>query len=371
MQIQAAVLHSPNMPFKLETLTLDAPRAGEVLVKVAACGVCHSDYHVANGATRHPLPVVCGHEAAGRVIATGSGVTGLDVGDHVLFSWSPACGACFYCLHGRPNLCETYTLPIWAGTMLDGTTRLHHNDAPVYVYCGLGAFADYTVVPAASCVSIRRDVALAVVSLIGCAVATGLGAVWYTAGVRLGESVVVFGCGGVGLNIIQGAALCGAYPIIAVDRNETKMALARVFGATHTLLTAPNDDDNHLLREIRTVTGGRGADYAFEAVGMPGLQELALAATRPGGMAVLAGLTPMGSASNLAGALITRQEKTIKGSYYGGVHPQRDFPFFLELYLQGKLKLNELISREYRLEQINEAFETMLSGEMARGIILF
>lgn len=366
MQIQAAMLHQPSTPFSVETLTIDAPKAGEVLVKIAACGICHSDYHLVTGTTRHPMPCVCGHEGAGVVEAVGVGVTRVKVGDHVALSWTPDCGECFYCRRGQPNLCETYTDPIWAGTMLDGTTRLHHASDPVYVYCGLGTFAEYVCVPQQSCVPIRRDVPLKIAALVGCAVATGVGAAMYTAKVRSGESVVVFGCGGVGLNILQGAALCGAEQIIAVDTNVTKMELARWFGATHTLYS-----DESVVERVRELTGGRGADHSFEAVGIPALQETAFAAARPGGTVVLAGLSAMGSSTNLPGAIITRTEKTIKGSYYGSVYPQRDFPLFLNLYLAGKLKLQELISHEYHLSQINEAFDRMLTGEIARGVIVF
>jgi NDMA-dependent alcohol dehydrogenase len=366
MQIQAAVLRAANTPFDIQTLTLDEPHTGEVLVKIAACGVCHSDYHLATGTTRHPMPVVCGHEGAGVVEAVGAGVTSIQPGDHVTLSWTPDCGECFYCRRGQPNLCETYTEPIWAGTMLDGTTRLHDNSDPVYAYCGLATFAEYVVVPQQSCVKIRKDIPLEVAALVGCAVATGVGAVLYTAGVRPGESVVVIGCGGVGLNTVQGAALCGAHPIIAIDTNQAKMTLACEFGATHTLLS-----DTNIREGVRALTDGRGADYAFEAVGVPVLQELALDLVRPGGMVVLEGLSAMGTGTNLPGAIITRQEKTVKGSYYGSVNPQRDFPLLLDLYSAGKLKLDQLISHTYHLEQINEAFETMLRGEIARGVIVF
>ncbi len=366
MKIRAAVLDAPNQPFVIETLTLDEPRAGEALVRIHACGVCHSDYHLATGTTRHPMPVVCGHEGAGVVEAAGEGVTRVRVGDHVTLSWTPDCGHCFYCLRGMPNLCETFTDPIWNGVMLDGTTRLHRDESPVYHYCGLASFADYVVVPERSCIVIRKDVPLEIAALVGCAVATGVGAVIYTAGVRPGDSVVVFGCGGVGLSVVQGAALSGASTIIAVDMNETKMRLAREFGATDTLLS-----DDRTIQTIRALTGGRGADYAFEAVGIPALQERALEAIRPGGMVVLAGLSPMGSGTNLPGAVITRQEKTVKGSYYGSVSPSRDFPLLLDLYVAGKLKLDRMVSREYPLEQVNTAFAAMLSGEAARGVIRF
>lgn len=366
MHIQAAVLHQPNTRLVIQQLTLDEPKQHEVLVRIAASGVCHSDYHLISGATQHPLPAVLGHEGAGVVEAVGPGVNRFQPGDHVTLNWAPDCGQCFYCQRGRPNLCETFTGPIWAGTMLDGTPRLHLGEQPVYHYCGLASFAEYVVVPQESCIAIRHDVPLKVAALVGCAVATGVGAAMYTAQVHPGESVVVFGCGGVGLNILQGAALCGAQTIIAVDTNQLKMHLARQFGATHTLLAG--DDP---IAAIRELTDGRGADHAFEAIGLPAVQEQSLSAIRPGGTLTLAGLSPMGTGTNLPGAVITRQEKVIKGSYYGTVNARRDFPLLLDLYMAGKLKLDELISQEYRLDQVNEAFDSMLSGEVARGVIVF
>ena len=251
--------------------------------------------------------------------------------------------------------------------MLDGTPRLHRLDgSPVYAYCGLATFAEYVVVPEQSCVPIRRDVPLATAALVGCAVATGVGAALYTAQVRPGDSVVVIGAGGVGLNVIQGAALAGASRIIAVDAHPAKMEIARTFGATHALLNGPDT-----LAEIHTLTGGRGAEHVFESVGLPHLQEAALEMVRPGGMLTLVGLSPMGTGTNLPGAVITRTEKTIKGSYYGSVSPQRDFPLFLEMYKAGQLKLDELVSRTYTLDQINEAYAEMLRGAVARGVIVF
>ncbi len=366
MQIHAALLRAPNTPFTMETLTLDEPRAGEVRVKLAACGVCHSDYHLVTGTTKHPLPVVAGHEGAGIVDAVGEGVTHVQPGDHVVLNWCPACGECFYCQHDQPNLCDTYTTPIWNGTMLDGTSRLSLNGEPVYAYCGLAAFAEYTVVPAPSCIPIRKDIPLIAASLVGCAVATGVGAALYTSPVQAGESVVVIGCGGVGLNVLQGAALGGATTIIAVDSNPAKESLAKQFGATEFVTSS-----DHTLQDIRDLTEGRGADHAFEAVGLPKLQELALDAARPGGTIVLAGLSPMGSATNLPGAVITRTEKTIKGSYYGSVDARTDFPLLLDYYLDGKIKLDELVSRQWRLDEINEAFAEMLTGGVARGVIVF
>ena len=367
MQIRAAVLHAPNTPFEIETLTLEAPRAGEVLVRLAACGVCHSDWHVATGDTRHPLPCVCGHEGAGVVEAVGYDVLGIAPGDHVILSWAPDCGHCYYCEHGQPNLCETFTEPLWAGTMLDGTPRLRRADgSPVFHYCGTAAFAEYTVVPAQSCVVVRPDAPLEVAALVGCAVATGVGAVLYTAGVRPGQNVAVYGCGGVGLSTVQGAVLSGAGTIIAVDTSGERLALARELGATHTVQAGET-----ALETIRAITGGRGADHVFEAVGQPRVQEKALDAVRPGGVLTLVGLSPMGSGTNLPGAVIVRQEKTIKGSYYGSVHARRDFPLFLDLYMAGRLSLDKLVTHHYALGQINEAFAAMLGGSGARGVIHF
>ena len=371
MRVKAAVLHGPRKQFEVDDLELDEPQAGEVLVRVAASGVCHSDWHLVTGDTKHPMPCVAGHEGAGVVEAVGPGVTDVTAGDHVVLNWAPSCGACFYCLRGRSNLCDTYTAPIWAGTMLDGGTRLHTRDGrPVYHYCGLATFADHVVVPRISVVPIRKDVPLEVAALVGCAVATGVGAAMFTAGVRPGESVAVIGCGGVGLNILQGARLCGASDIIAVDANEKKEPIARRFGASH-FVHSHGRDSRATLAQIRALTGRRGADHSFEAVGVPALQELTFDAARPGGTVTFAGLSPMGSSTNLPGAVIARQEKTIKGSYYGTVHAPRDFPMLLDLYMCKMLKLDELITRRWRLEQINEAFAEMLSGGVARGVVVF
>lgn len=367
MTIKAAVLTEPGQPLQLETLHLDDPHEGEVRVRVVAAGVCHSDYHVVNGTTHHPMPCVVGHEGAGVVESVGPGVTHIQPGDHVTLSWTPDCGNCFYCRRGQPNLCETYTEPIWNGVMLDGTTRLHRpNGDPVYLYSGLGVFSEYIVVPQQSCIPIRQDVSLQATALVGCAVATGVGAVLYTATVRAGESVVVYGAGGIGLNIIQGARLAGATTIISVDVNDYKAQLARDFGATHTLISGTDT-----LDEIRALTDGRGADHVFESVGLPELQETALEAVRPGGMLTLVGLSPMGSGTNLPGAVITRTEKTIRGSYYGSVSPQRDFPLMIEMYRAGRLNLDDLITQHYSLDEINQAFDAMLSGAVGRGIIVF
>lgn len=366
MKMRAALLTEPNGRFMIEEVELSQPKKGEVLIKMAASGICHSDWHVATGTTNHPMPVITGHEGAGIVQAVGEGVRRIKVGDHVALSWTPDCGECFYCRRNQPNLCETYTEPIWAGVQLDGTSRVTWNDEVVYIYSGLGTFAEYTVVPEQSCIPIDKSISLEVAALVGCAVATGVGAALYTAEVKPADSVVVYGAGGIGLNILQGAALAGATRIIAVDTAPEKEALAREFGATHFLLAGEDS-----LQAIRDLTGGRGAEHVFEAVGLPSIQEVALEAVRPGGMLTLVGLSAMGTGTNLPGAVITRTEKTVKGSYYGSVSPQRDFPLFLEMYQQGKLKLDELVSQRFTLDQINEAYAEMLTGKTARGIIVY
>lgn len=364
--MKAALLIEPGVPFAVEDVDVEQPQAGEVLIRIAACGVCHSDWHLMTGATRHPTPVVPGHEGAGVVEAVGPGVSRVKPGDHVILNWAPNCGHCFYCLRNKPSLCQTYVEPIWAGTMMDGTTRLRWKGRPVYVFSALGAFAELAVVPQETCIPVGKDIPLKAASLVGCAVATGVGAVIRTAKVEPGSSVVVLGCGGVGLNILQGAALAGAEKIIAVDRSEAKMNLARQFGATHTLLA-----NEHTLEAVKELTGGRGADYSFEAVGAAEVQEEAVAVARPGGVVVFVGLAPMGTNTNIPGAVLARTEKVVMGSYYGSVNTTRDFPLLIDLYLAGKLKLDELVTREYTLAQINEAYAHMLSGEAARGVVVF
>ena len=366
MKVKAAVFYEVGVPFQIEELDLAAPGTGEILVKMAAAGVCHSDWHLMTGATKHPLPVVPGHEGAGVVQEVGPGVTRIQKGDHVALNWAPSCGHCFYCLRDRPSLCSTYIEPIWAGTMMDGTTRLSKEGQPVYHFSALACFADYVVAPQECCVPLAKDISLEIAALIGCAVTTGVGAVLNTAVVAPGSSVVVYGAGGVGLNIIMGAKLAGASKIIAVDTNEAKGDMAEAFGATDFVMAQQGT-----VEAIKALTGGRGADYVFEAIGITAVQEQCLEAVRPGGMVVYVGMSPMGSSTNLPGAVIARQEKTITGSYYGSANTARDFPKYADLYKRGLLDLESLISRRYTLDQINEAYAEMLNGEIARGVILF
>lgn len=367
MKIRAAVVSAVNAPITIEQLDLDPPARGEVLVRIAACGVCHSDYHLVTGGTRHPLPVVPGHEGAGIVETVGEGVTAVVPGDHVVLNWAPACGRCFYCAHGKRNLCDAFAGPMWQGTMPDGTPRLHLDGKPVYHYCSLAAFAERAVVPQETCVVIRKDFPLTTAALVGCAATTGVGAVLYTAGVQPGESVAVFGCGGVGLSVVMGARLAGAETIIAIDRLPRKLDLARRCGATHTV----DSSETGPIEAIRRLTSGRGADAAFEAVGIPELQADCVEAVRPGGRAVLVGLSPMSSVTSISGARLTREEKAVLGSYYGSSDPARDFPLLIDHHIAGRLDLNSLVTRTYRLDEINEAFRAMLAGDVARGVVAF
>ena len=363
MKVKAAVFYERGVPFSVETLDLEEPKSGEVLVKMEAAGVCHSDWHLMTGATQHKTP---GHEGAGVVEAVGEGVTRVKPGDHVSLNWAPNCGECFYCLRNRPSLCETFIGPIWGGTMMDGTTRFSKNGEIIYHFSGLACFAEKTVVAEEACVPLSKEVPFDVAALIGCAVTTGVGSVLNTAAVEPGSSVVVYGAGGVGLSIIMGARLAGASKIIAVDTNEAKGDLAQEFGATDVLINSPD-----VVKDVAGLTRGRGADYVFEAIGIPSVQEETLQVVRPGGTVVLVGLTSMGSGTNLPGAIITRQEKTVTGSYYGSANTVRDFPLYADLYLQGQLDLDRLVTRTYSLDQINEGYAAMLNGEVARGIIVF
>jgi S-(hydroxymethyl)glutathione dehydrogenase/alcohol dehydrogenase len=365
MKIAAAVLGEPNAPFVIEDVELAEPRVGEVLVRMAAAGVCHSDWHLVSGATKHPMPVVAGHEGSGVVEAVGPQVEGIAPGDHVVLCWAPSCGRCRPCLDNKPYLCQTFTPLRWAGVLLDGSTRLSRGGAPLYHFCALGCFAARVVVRQESCVVIRRQVPLEVAALVGCAVSTGAGAVLNTAAVRPGQSLVVVGCGGVGLSAVLGAHLAGAWPVVAVDKSEQKLNIARQLGATHAVASGPA-----AAAAVREITTG-GADHVIEAVGAPALQEQALEMLGPGGTLTLCGLAPGDSAMRFPPARLVREELTVRGCYYGSCIPRRDFPRLLELFLAGRLDLPGLISRYYRLEQINEAFAAMLAGDSARGVIVF
>lgn len=367
MRIRAAVLREPGRPFQVEEVDLAPPGAGEVLIRMAASGVCHSDLHLKTGATAHPLPVVCGHEGAGRVEAIGPGVTRVRPGEPVVMIWAPSCGRCFYCQEGLPAQCEASHAPIWNGTMLDGTPRLSRDGAPIYHYCALASFAEAAVVPEGSCLPIRGDVPLEAAALVGCAVTTGVGAALFRARVAPGSRVAVFGCGGVGMNIVQGAALCGAARVIAVDVSAAKLETARRFGATDTVDARREDP----VAAVRALTSGRGADYAFEAIGRPEVMAQAIESARRGGTIVLVGLGGHDETLALGAGSFTRSDKVVAGAYYGLCRPDRDMPAILDLWAAGRLKLSELISRRRPLDEINEAFDDMLAGDVVRTVIVF
>ncbi len=363
--VKAAVLHQVGGPFSVEEVELLPPESGEVRVRLAAAGICHSDWHFVVGDLPRPLPLVLGHEGAGIVEEVGEGVTSVQPGQRVILNWAPSCGTCFYCALSQPVHCETFW-PWRNGTMPDGSTRLRWNGEVVRQFSTHSTFAEHAIAPEEALVPIGEDIPFDVAALVGCAVTTGVGAAVNTVNIRPGESVVVFGCGGVGLNILQGARLSAAHPIIAVDTDPAKMEIARQFGATHTVAAGEGARD-----QIRDVTDGRGAAYAFEAVGLPAVQEEAFKAIRRGGTLVVVGVAPVGSKTRYSGLDLHASEKRILGSLFGSTDPRREFPRLLDLYRSGQLLLDELISGRFRLDQINEAYAELLKGGVKRGVIVF
>ena len=363
--MKAAVLHEVGGPFVIEEVELQPPQPDEVRVRLAAAGTCHSDWHFVMGKLDRPKPVVLGHEGAGIVEEVGSQVTRVKPGQHVIINWAPSCGGCFYCLRGQNGLCET--MWYWHnGTMHDGSTRLTLNGERVTQFSVVSTFAEQVIAPEQSCVVIPDDIRFDVAALVGCAVTTGVGAALNTVQIRPGESAAVYGCGGVGLNVVQGARLSGANPIIAVDSDPAKLEIARQFGASDGVVAG---DDAH--EQVQALTGGRGVDFAFEAVGAPAVQEAAYKAARPGGALVVVGVAPAGSVTRYAGLDLHVNEKRIYGSFFGSTDPHREFPRLLALYRAGKLLLDELVSAHYRLDQINEAYADLLKGGHKRGVIMF
>jgi S-(hydroxymethyl)glutathione dehydrogenase/alcohol dehydrogenase len=364
MQIKAAVLYEPKTPLVIETLDLDEPSDGEVLVRIASAGVCHSDYHVMKGEWTMPMPMVLGHEAAGVVERVGTGVRHVHPGDHVILNFRPNCGWCAHCASGRPVLCNGTDTPRWF--LFDGTVRLHRNGQDVYHFARTASFAEYVVVPESGAVPVRKDMPLEQACLVGCSIMTGVGSVIHTAKVPPGASVVVIGCGGVGLNCVQGAVLAGAERIIAVDIMESKLAYAREFGATDTIDASQTD----AVAEIVEMTRG-GADYAFEAIGNSKTILQAYECTGLGGVTVVVGMAAETDEVTLNALSLPRTEKVIMGSWYGSARPWVDLPRLADLYLSGKLKIDEMISRTYSLDEINTAYAALDKGEVARSVITF
>jgi S-(hydroxymethyl)glutathione dehydrogenase / alcohol dehydrogenase len=365
--MRAAVLRQTGGPLSVEDVELADPGPGQVTVRLAASGVCHSDWNVVTGATSNPLPAVLGHEGAGVVEAVGPGVTEVAEGDHVILSWLPSCGRCFYCAAGRGVLCEVAMADMFAGTLPGGSLALSRDGQALHHYSYLSTFAERCVVPESCCVRVRTDVRLEVAALIGCAVMTGFGAAVLRAQVAPGSAAVVYGAGGVGLSAILGCRLAGAGAIVAADPVAFKRETALALGATHA--ADPGADDVPAL--LRELTDGRGADYAFDTSGAPGVVAQAYAAARPGGTVVAVGLPPEGATADLPAPALAREEKVVTGSFYGSCRPRVDMPLVVDLYMQGRLDLDALVSRTYPLEEINEAFAAMNAGEVARAVIAF
>lgn len=363
---KAVLCREVNKPVVVEEIAVDAPKRGEVTVKMAACGVCHSDLSAVNGTIPLPPPLVLGHEAAGEIVEVGEGVSGLAVGDHVVSNFIYMCGKCRFCSGGRPVLCIEQGKALL--TPLEGTPRTHDAAGkPLNIFSGCGVMAEYATLSMANVVKIDKAIPLDRAALVGCAVTTGVGAVFNTARVEAGASVVVFGCGGVGLNAIQGAAIAGAGQIVAVDTTESKLAFAKQFGATETLLIKPGEDP---VRTLKKMTGG-GPDYAFECVGNGELTATAYRTIRRGGKAIVVGVARGTDTVSIKQPGIVFEEKTLQGSLFGSCVPSIDYPRMLGLYMGGKLKLDELITKRYSVDEAPQAFADLESGKNARGVIVF
>ena len=363
---KAVVARELGKPVVVEEVAFDPPARGEVLVKIAAVGVCHSDLSATNGTIAMPLPVILGHEAAGTVLEVGEGVTEVAVGDSVVANWVYMCGRCRYCNLGRPVLCDQQGKAL--STMFDGTLRTRDAAGnPLNVFSGVGVMAEYAVMHERNLVKYDPKVPADRAALVGCAVTTGVGAAINTARVAPGSICGVWGTGGVGLNAIQGCAIAGAARIIAIDTSDAKLELARAFGATDAIKAAPGED---LTKQLKKLTGG-GLDYAFECVGSGEVAAAAYRAIRRGGIAVVVGVAPANASTTVVTRTLPFEEKTLTGSYFGSARPREDFPKMLGLYAAGKLKLDELITRRYKIDEAPQAFADLESGKNARGVIVF
>jgi Zn-dependent alcohol dehydrogenase len=358
-----------NVPLQVETVTLKEPKDDQIVVRVAASGICHTDLSVLRAALPYPPPVVLGHEGAGVVEEVGRSVTHLKPGDHVVLSSIPHCGRCAYCRAGHAHLCDAAIQAALMGEQLafekagsDGKIEIAH-------FCGLGTFATRTIVSGAAAVKIDDDIPLTRACLVGCGVMTGVGAAINTAKIQSGETVAVFGCGGVGVNVIQGAAIAGASRIVAVDVVDKKLEWAKQFGATDVMNVRGIAESSE---EVRALVGnGMGVDVAFEAIGSPDVIRQAFLSVRRGGRAVVVGVAPFGVDVSVPACLLPLEERSLIGSLYGSAFMPRDVPRLLELYRRGKLKLDELVSREIRLEDINAGLEALESGGVLRSVVVF
>jgi S-(hydroxymethyl)glutathione dehydrogenase/alcohol dehydrogenase len=366
MRFRAAVLHEVGKPVAIEEVEVRALADGDVLVRIGATGLCHTDLEVAQGSLPRPLPIVLGHEGAGVVESVGRGVASLRPGDHVVLSWNPSCGHCFYCDDGQPILCEPFNRHHPRGHLGDGRSRLTLGGKPLNHFLMVSSHAEYCVVQEAGAVKVPSEIPFDRACLIGCAVMTGFGAATHVAPVTFGSTVVVVGCGGVGLSVVQAAALRGAERVVAVDLDPRKLESARVFGATDTL----NPKGGDALERIREMTGGRGADFAFEAAGNPTAMRFAMEATRPGGDVVLLGKVPVNDEVAFRWGSVMGEKRIVRSSY-GGARPHRDFPALARSYLEGHLKLDELISQRIPLDAINAGYAALAKGEVLRAVVTF
>ena len=363
--MRAAVLWSQGEPLSVEEVELSPPGPGEVLVEVKAAGVCHSDLHPARGDWKMRTPVVLGHEGAGIVREIGAGVTTLEPGDHVVFCWTPSCGQCPSCADHRPVLCDRLDKTTYRNKLPGGESRMRARDQALAPFLSTACFAQHTVVAQEGAVRVSREVSFDVLASLGCAVLTGVGAVTNAAKVPAGAIVVVIGAGGVGLNVVQGAVLAGSARVIAVDQQPAALALATTFGATDIV---PAGDT--AVAAIRELTRGRGADFVFDTVGFPATLTDALASSKKGGTVVVTGLSRTDAQGSVALFPFVMQEKTLIGSVYGSGQPARDIPRLVAQFQSGALKLKELVARQYRLDEVNDALDALAAGAGARGVIL-
>ncbi|MEO5692740.1 MAG: Zn-dependent alcohol dehydrogenase [Usitatibacter sp.] len=364
MKFRAAVLEKVGAPLVIDTLEMAALQPGDVLVRLHASGLCHTDLEVFQGSLIYPLPIVLGHEGAGVVEAVGSAVTQVKKGDHVVCSWNPHCGLCFYCERQQPILCEPFTRHQPRGLLLDGTTRMSRDGETVYHYSVTSTHAEYTVVPESGAIAVPKELPFDRACIIGCGVMTGIGAVVRKARVDAGAYVAVIGCGAVGLNAIQGARLADAGRIIALDMDTDKLARAKAFGATDTLdASAPDVADR-----VRALTGTRGADYVFECAGHKSAFRLSVELARPGGQIVWLGKVNVNEEVGFRWGSLMGEKRIVRSSY-GDAVPRRDFPWIAHEYLEGRVMLDELITARIPMEDINEGFATLARGEGIRTVM--
>jgi S-(hydroxymethyl)glutathione dehydrogenase/alcohol dehydrogenase len=364
--VRAVVFASPDDPIEVTDVDLAPPGPGEVRVRIAAAGVCHSDLHVRRGEWQPPTPLVMGHEGSGTVIEVGAGVSSLAEGDHVVLSWVAPCGQCRYCRAGREARCQVAaTIVAPGGTLQDGRSRLSRNGETIHHYLGVSSFAEEAVVPVSGAIKVRDDAPLDTIALVGCAVATGVGAVSNTAAVEPGSIVAVIGCGGVGLSVVQGARLAAAERIIAMDLRAEKLALAGQLGATDEIDVSKAD----AVEALHDVVPD-GVDYAFDAIGMTSTTEQAIAMLGLGGAAVVVGLPPTGARASFEPLVLAEADQRILGSNYGSVRPAIDIPALVDRYMEGQLRLDELVSSRRPLEAASASLDDLEAGLALRTLLI-